>query len=240
MGIYISIPNADFSEVAVDKVDITNDGRVNINVVSDDESLGTVSGSGLYKLGQQVVLNAIPIGDNVFSCWNDDYNEPSKRSIVARRNTTYIAYFNTDQGYRANILSNGEFEVTQPNNLMYATSTLKRRITGEVIKINYSSFIAGTASGSNLYQLKIGEYDVNGAWIQRQVKVISPDGGYVEFIPNSKTDSILICLQLNSNGAPIELSDNVALVYNSLVIEKGVLNKKDVGSFMYSKLVNYV
>lgn len=234
MGIYVLVPNADFSEVSLGKVSAVDGFQ--INAVSANPNLGTVTGSGVYEPGQQITVKATPLQGNVFSCWGDNYNIPSERNIVVSESSAnYNAYFNTDQGYIANLLSDGTFEA---NIDAFATSTLKREISGDIIKIKYGTFFGNPTPGDA--QIKIGEYDANGNWIQRQNTNISPDGGYVEFTPNAETKSIFVCVQCNIGTQSVTQKENTALVYDSLIIEEGLLNKEDIGSFMYSKLENYV
>ena len=61
-------------------------------VISDDESLGRVSGSGLYQPNDTIHLYALPRTGNLFVSWHDD-NTENPRLVVITQDTLFIAYF---------------------------------------------------------------------------------------------------------------------------------------------------
>ena len=64
----------------------------NVNVVSSDESLGTVSGSGIYEVGTTVQISATPIGENTFVQWSDSVTD-NPRTFTLLQDTTFTAIF---------------------------------------------------------------------------------------------------------------------------------------------------
>lgn len=72
--------------------------KYNITVVSNDESLGTVSGSGVYPAGSVAQIRAIPTAGAMFSRWNDN-NTENPRNVVVNSDMTFTAYFTMSQTY---------------------------------------------------------------------------------------------------------------------------------------------
>jgi len=67
-----------------------------VNVLSEDESMGTVSGSGEYSYKAWVTVNAVPASGYKFKQWSDgDTTNP--RRFTARKNQTLTAVFEADE-----------------------------------------------------------------------------------------------------------------------------------------------
>ena len=66
--------------------------RVNIDVLSDDETMGTTSGSGSYVVGETITISANPNEGYEFVRWSDGSTE-STRTITVAEDITYVAYF---------------------------------------------------------------------------------------------------------------------------------------------------
>ena len=64
----------------------------NITVTSNNTTMGTVSGSGVYDIGDNAVITAIPKGGYLFSHW-DDGNTQNPRVVKVTEDKTYTAYF---------------------------------------------------------------------------------------------------------------------------------------------------
>ena len=67
-----------------------------ITVLSEDESMGTVSGGGTYDEEETINIYATPKVHHHFVKWNDD-NKNVKRSVVVTQNVTYTATFAIDK-----------------------------------------------------------------------------------------------------------------------------------------------
>ncbi|MBO4602092.1 MAG: hypothetical protein J5651_02905 [Salinivirgaceae bacterium] len=52
------------------------------NVYSSNESIGTVSESGYYEYGEDVVLKATAKNDYSFYCWSDGYLNPEYKTVI--------------------------------------------------------------------------------------------------------------------------------------------------------------
>ena len=63
-----------------------------ITATSNDATMGTVAGSGVYKKGTVVQLAAMPATGYQFAKW-DDGNTDNPRSIIVEKNATYTAVF---------------------------------------------------------------------------------------------------------------------------------------------------
>lgn len=91
MGKKLIIKGADFSANAI--------AAYSVILNSNDSTLGTVSGSGDYKLNSAVTISATPIGNAQFVRWSDNNTNPV-RQIVVTENINLIAYFvAVPQGY---------------------------------------------------------------------------------------------------------------------------------------------
>ena len=71
----------------------TEDPKSTITVTSDDENMGTVSGSGTYYEGETVTLSAISKGGYTFVKWNDEETAATRTITVEEDDATYTAYF---------------------------------------------------------------------------------------------------------------------------------------------------
>lgn len=91
MGKILVIKGADFSQVAVGKVDPIS--GVRIDVVANPLVGGTVSGSGNYVEGTQITISATAAKDYMFEQWNDGNTEATRTIIVGSSAKTYIATF---------------------------------------------------------------------------------------------------------------------------------------------------
>jgi hypothetical protein len=67
-----------------------------ITVLSADETMGTVSGSGIYVEGAQVEISAEAVEHYHFTQWNDGSTD-NPRTITVTGNMTYTAVFAIDQ-----------------------------------------------------------------------------------------------------------------------------------------------
>lgn len=70
--------------------------KITIEVVSDDESMGTVSGGGTADCGSNMTISATPFPGYVFYRWLDkdgDYSFSATRSVTLTEDNTYTAYF---------------------------------------------------------------------------------------------------------------------------------------------------
>ena len=64
----------------------------NIIAISNNSSMGIVTGGGRYNLGSDVVISAIPFGGYGFVSWSDD-NNSNPRTITVDNDTTITALF---------------------------------------------------------------------------------------------------------------------------------------------------
>ena len=71
------------------------DARYNITVSSNDTAMGTVSGSGIYYGGEQVILTATPCEHYHFVQWGDG-NTQNPRTITVVGDADYTAVFEAD------------------------------------------------------------------------------------------------------------------------------------------------
>ena len=63
-----------------------------VTVLSADETMGTVTGSGTWMEGEQVTITAIPNAEHYFTHWNDG-DTVNPRVITLTSDTTFTAYF---------------------------------------------------------------------------------------------------------------------------------------------------
>ena len=86
------IKGADFSEVAVGKVDIDT-GKIAISVVASPFGGGTTTGSGCYEIGTQVTISAEASSGYKFVRWSDGDTSANRVIIVGDSAETYTAVF---------------------------------------------------------------------------------------------------------------------------------------------------
>lgn len=92
MGKILVIKGADFSEVAVGKVDPV-EGKITITVKASPAGGGTVSGSGNYDRGQQVQISAVAASGYKFVQWSDGDKNATRTITVGSSAMTYTATF---------------------------------------------------------------------------------------------------------------------------------------------------
>ena len=88
-----------------------NHDRYYACIISDNENLGTVSGTGLYQHNETILIYALPHTGNQFVRWNDN-NTDNPRSIILTQDTLFIAFFHSPVGIDDNHRTNGGYIVT--------------------------------------------------------------------------------------------------------------------------------
>ena len=76
----------------------TNIKKYTISVSSNDDSFGTVNGSGTYNENTTITITAEANSGYRFKEWNDD-NTDNPRIITVTEDATYIAYFEAEQQF---------------------------------------------------------------------------------------------------------------------------------------------
>ena len=110
VGSYVIAASAQNYKTALVNVDVVN-VTYTITVLSDDEAMGSVHGSGLYNENSTAVISASSNAGYHFVRWNDnDLN--ATRSVVVTADSTFTAYFEAndpdDTYYTVTVLSNNE------------------------------------------------------------------------------------------------------------------------------------
>ncbi|MBQ6069412.1 MAG: M6 family metalloprotease domain-containing protein [Bacteroidales bacterium] len=77
-------------------------------VISDNDALGQVTGTGLYLPGESITIYAIPTPPNQFQRWNDN-NTDNPRTVVLSQDTIFVAYFLSPLGIDSPDQSNNSF-----------------------------------------------------------------------------------------------------------------------------------
>ena len=120
-----------------------------ITAISNDASMGTVAGSGVYKKGTIVQLAAMPTSGYQFAKW-DDGNTDNPRSITVEKNATYTAIFVAEGG------GGGEeptdpavFSVSATQKVLFAPGNLQWSATnGGSTPTTHAVKGGGTAAGT--------------------------------------------------------------------------------------------
>ena len=68
-----------------------------VTVKSNNETWGSVTGSGTYAAGATATLAAVPATDCFFVKWNDDVTD-NPRTVTVTKDITYTAYFAEKSG----------------------------------------------------------------------------------------------------------------------------------------------
>ena len=66
-------------------------------IISDNESQGQTTGSGLYEHNETVYFYALPHAGNQFVRWNDN-NTDNPRTIILTQDTLFVAFFRSTVG----------------------------------------------------------------------------------------------------------------------------------------------
>ena len=91
---YYSVPPTKWSEYFISIEEVCN--NITITVVSANENMGSVSGSGEYEIGTEVTITAIPEQGYRFVSWNDG-NTENPRTITVEAEVIYIATFEMEE-----------------------------------------------------------------------------------------------------------------------------------------------
>ena len=92
MGKILIIKNADFSSVAVERIN-TEIQKIKITVIANPSDKGNVTGSGVYEEGTQITITATPTPGNRFVQWNDGNTDVTRTVIVDSSTIIYTATF---------------------------------------------------------------------------------------------------------------------------------------------------
>ena len=83
--------------------------RFALSLMTDDEAMGYVSGSGLYPWGADVTVTANPYHEYKFSRWNDGVTD-NPRVVHLTSDTAFTAYFIAKEYYTVEaVANNGEW-----------------------------------------------------------------------------------------------------------------------------------
>ncbi|MBP5411770.1 MAG: hypothetical protein J6Y47_00790 [Bacteroidales bacterium] len=116
-----------------------------ITATSNDATMGTVTGSGVYKKGTIVQLEAIPASGCQFEKWEDG-NTDNPRSITVEKNATYTAVF----------FVKGSFSVSSTQRVLFASGNLQWSATG-------SHTVAGGGTEAGTWRFAPNQWDTIGA-----------------------------------------------------------------------------
>lgn len=94
MSKVLVIPGADFSNVAIEQVTFSDKIGIYTNV--SPQGSGSVSGGGLYDVGDEVQLLATPTSYYVFKQWSDGVLTNPRTITVGNTSQVYTAEFEED------------------------------------------------------------------------------------------------------------------------------------------------
>ena len=141
-----------------------------ITVLSDDPSMGTVSGGGIYAYGSTITITATPVDGYMFAYWQDDNND-NPRTITVTGDAEYVAHFyrpegidDVDETDNIKIYTRGNTIVIDLSGQQAAGSRqsivvydmLGRVIKTDAIKHSSNQTII-PVSGMGIYMVKIGD-----------------------------------------------------------------------------------
>ena len=133
-----------------------------ITVLSSNDAMGTVSGSGTYNYGTVVQISANPYSGYEFTTWNDG-NTSNPRNITVTGNATYVANFQPTVGINDNV--SPAFSVYSHDNQIVVCHAEGERIEiydmlGKLVASdtqNTQEIRQFTISTKGIYLVRIGE-----------------------------------------------------------------------------------
>lgn len=121
---------------------------VNITVVSADETMGTVTGTGRYAVGENVTITAVANNGYHFVAW-DDQNTEATRTIVASADMTLTATFAQNVGIEIADLSDIK---VYPNPTLGKVTVSSDNVT-KVEVLDLVGRMVSTVEGTNVIDL---------------------------------------------------------------------------------------
>ena len=137
MGKVIVIKGADFSEVALDQIEL--DGKIRISVAVNPANSGVITGGGIYNEGESVTLVAVPVAGYTFVEWNDGNTNASRTVTVGSTAATYTATF--EQETEIDISTSSQYYLDEE--------------AGNYYKVENGKMVFATFSSKVFYQCKI-------------------------------------------------------------------------------------
>ena len=121
-----------------------------ITVQSNNESWGSVEGSGTYTKGTVISIGAISNNGYKFAKWDDD-NSDNPRTITIEKNATYTAVFVEEEP-----TSMGIFSVSETQKVNFSPGNLQWSATG-------SHAVAGNGTAAGTWRFAPNQWDTIGA-----------------------------------------------------------------------------
>ena len=161
--------------------------KANVTVYSSDNSLGTVSGGGEYKIFTNVTIQATPIGSAILLYWINEYNQVVSYSnsyvfYLSEKDCSFTAVFTVPPDKISKITFSDYDESLW--HTYQDGSKIDREINGSELILNYYEFDPNNPSigdGWGLECLSLGRGFVNGDAIRFKIKCSVPSisGNYL-------------------------------------------------------------
>lgn len=200
MGKYLKIEHADFTEVAVRTVVVSD--KAIITVEANPLNGGVVTGSGQYNIGESVEISAVPNPGYLFVGW-DDGELNATRTIIATSSQYYTALFEIDDTFREVNMEQGG---TDMNGAKMNNANAIRNInlihvgTGNTVTIRCTN---------NMY-ITTARYHTD-KWANRTHWDSTFSQNEKTIVADDEYLCILVCAN-NSGSAPIIPSDTVVTI----------------------------
>ena len=206
-----SMPDADLTITASWTID-----QYTLTVLSADETMGTVTGDGLYDYGTNVTITATPKSGFKFVKWDDDNTNASREVTIPVGGVTYTATFEADianytvKHWQQNLTADGYDEVeadrqttsgtigeqTAAEAKTYEGFTARSfeqvtiAVSGTVVNIYYdrntNNITSSPASGGS-YTVKVGGVEVVSGKFGQTVTLSATADSYYSFTSWSVT-----------------------------------------------------
>ena len=185
----------DFTEVTDDIIVNPWETKTYTVTLSSDETMGTVTGAGEVKEGEQVTISAVPNDGYEFKHWSDGSTEAT-RKITVTKDITLTAIFAEKSAYEAlYIIFANEFQADKSNALEKQPDnhTWKKTITLTDSNKDYSGngpgFFIVSSTGYNYTAFYGSASDVltKGDQNTYPQTLVLADAGTYEFTFNDKT-----------------------------------------------------
>ena len=198
----------DMFRLNIDDILLTaNDSSAAENVVitalANDNAMGTVSGGGVYAIGETVTLTATPNPGYAFAYWSDN-NTDNPRTLIATANTTLTAHFVADAPLHDIYVLGALIDPAWGDTVFYINEEAEiigngsypagTEVTLSVVPHEPSAAFIGWHDGNQQMprHITVSTTATYTAYFEIKASILNADGLNVALYPNPTTDLVTV------------------------------------------------